>query len=611
MLTRQPHKTRMSISEKSINFDPKQKKVVHPELGARRRRPDGRRNNRNNSNGGRNFAPRRRGDYNNRRNGPRRYRNNFSQVGRQGPRSTRNGSNLARRKPLFPRTTLPRNPQGGFDNYFPNAPLDLNENKRIEREKEPGGDKNWFDPLVNGVSSAASTLFPLAEKLLPLVITGLGDYKIEPPVQTNSVVAAMTGGELGNEVPIMHNDKVENVISRTEYIGDIVSSTLPFSAQTFPINPGMDETFPWLAPMGNNYTQHRWRGLVFEIKTEASDYTNSVGLGYMAMATQYNSAAPDFTDKKSMLNYENASSGKPSENLLHAVECKKSDLVLDELYNRSGAIPSNSDIRFYDIGELTVAVGGQSVSGVVIGELWATYEIEFYAAKSSSSAGVNVGFDAYNLGVATSGALPLGNLSNPIKLPNSNLGTSLLTTSPTLVFPPKARGRYLIDYFGTHSVNYTVSAPPLTLTNCVLAANMWRNQTQSQQFTPGGLNLSYSHQFYLDINQDNATILWSVAGTVAADQGANLTITQVPRADNFTISPIFRHHLLKYRDQAGNEHTALDLRSYDDSDDDDISDSFDEEEYDKLMKKMAQWKMAHTLSPTLTGDTSKKTSRLT
>jgi hypothetical protein len=375
----------------------------------------------------------------------------------------------------------------------------------------------------------------------------------------------------------------------------------------------MDETFPWLAPIANNYTQHRWRGLVFEIKTEASEYTNSVGLGYMAMATQYNSAAPDFTDKKSMLNYENASSGKPSENLLHAVECKKSDLVLDELYNRSGAVPPNTDIRFYDLGSLSVAVGGQSTNGVVIGELWATYEIEFYASKAASSSGVNVGYDGYNLGTGTTGLLPFGNLAAPVKLPNSNLGTTMSAATPTILFPQKARGRYLVDYFGTHSVNYTVAAPPFTLTNCTAVANMWRNQTTSTQNTPNGLNLSFSYQFYIDINVDNASITMSTAGTLAADQGAQLLITQVPRADSFKGTPIFKHLLLKYQDQ-NQQIIAPRLRPViytDDSYDDSVSDddeSFDEVEYERLVKKMAMWKIQRAHPSTLGADSIKTTS---
>jgi len=242
--------------------------------------------------------------------------------------------------------------------------------KKMKKEKKNGAPESLWD--------LAGTLLPMIgqkaiDYIIPLLV-GFGDYE----VNTNSLVAQATHGDNGYAVPIMRNSKVANIFRHREFIGNVVSSTSAFAHFEYDINPGLDKTFPWAASLMNNYTNYRMRGLVFEFVSEASSYAAGPSLGYVAMATQYNPYDNVFTDKKAMLNSEYANSGRPSENLLHPIECAGNQISVCELTVRNRDLPSWADKRLYDIGRFTIAVGGQSVSDVVIGELWATYELEAY-----------------------------------------------------------------------------------------------------------------------------------------------------------------------------------------------------------------------------------------
>jgi len=214
-------------------------------------------------------------------------------------------------------------------------------------------------------------------------LVGLGDYELE----SNSIIAAATDGKNGGSVPIMHADRHCTPIQRREYIGDILSTTDPFKLYTLPLNPGILTTFPWGSQIARNYELYRVKGMAFEFRTLSSDYALSVGLGYICLATLYNSATDPvtaFQNKRMMENHEYATSGKPSVDIIHGVECSRKYLPQNELYVRSGALGVNQDIRFCDLGTFCYAVGGQSLSGQVLGELWCTYDIELYEPIATS-----------------------------------------------------------------------------------------------------------------------------------------------------------------------------------------------------------------------------------
>jgi hypothetical protein len=322
---------------------------------------------------------------------------------------------------------------------------------KSNQEKES---KPWYYQL-------AQDFGPTLGKMALAAVTGFGDYK----VQSNALLAQATEGENGSELPMMMNSKVSNVIQHREFIQNIVGYTGSFQITTFDINPGLNETFPWLYPIANCFTCYRILGMIFEFKSLASSYTANTYLGYVAMGTQYNSLDLPFVDKQSLENSEYANSTKPSKDLIHPIECAPQQVVLNEQYIRGGSVPAGQDKRFYDLGKLSVATGGQTSAGI-LGELWCTYEIEFYQPKLAISSGILVNTDFWtNSFVAP--ATPLG-LTHQQGTGGTMPGSSIVTGTGYL-FPPITAGRYMVEIIWTGNANVAVATyPALITTYCTL-----------------------------------------------------------------------------------------------------------------------------------------------
>jgi hypothetical protein len=149
-----------------------------------------------------------------------------------------------------------------------------------------------------------------------------------------------------------------------------------------PINPGLSSTFPWLAEIAANFEEYRILGMVFEYKTTSAASITSgtnTAMGVVMMATQYNANNAPLADKQHLENYEFATSCVPSISALHPVECAPNLNALSELYIRTAPV-TGQDLRLYDLGLFQCStVGFQSAN--IVGELWVTYEVEFFKPK--------------------------------------------------------------------------------------------------------------------------------------------------------------------------------------------------------------------------------------
>lgn len=348
-------------------------------------------------------------------------------------------------------------------------------------------------------------------------ILGNGDYEI----RANSLMGGVY------DPPELHNryDRVTCVKHR-EYIGDITASSA-FTLQSFPVNPGLFSTFPWVSQVAQAFEEYRITGLVFEYKTLSADYTtaDSAALGYVVMASQYNVLNPDFTDKKQMENYEFSNDGKPSKSFLHPVECKRSLNPVSELYVRTGAI-TTGDLRLYDHCKFQIATGGNNGSGI-IGELWATFEIEFYKPKLLDSDGQLQFTDHYfSLAANVNNSAPFG---IPILKANSNLGTTITgANNNQIIFPAGSLGnQYMITWQVTGSSTAVIN-PLVTLSNANLV-QAWKNSTATVVTNSGSTSSVLMYQFIIEIaNELAADVTFATGGTLpTSPTSMDLYITQV------------------------------------------------------------------------------------
>lgn len=353
----------------------------------------------------------------------------------------------------------------------------------------------------------------LSQKLIKH-FTGVGDYNIE--------VNTLMGPDFSP--PELINKSQRGVCLRhREYIGEITAAAT-FTNLAYDINPGISNTFPWLAGVANNFEQYAFTGMIFEFKSLSADYTTaaSAALGYVAMATQYNSLNPDFIDKIHMENYEFANSAKPSESFIHPIECKKSLTPTEPLYIRTGPVQANADQRLYDLGKFQIATGGNSGSGI-LGELWCTYEVCLYKPKLVDQDD-DILSGHWSLSTVT-GPGPLGTS----QLPDSDVTLEIVFTPTTITFPDTLNsGRYLITY-NCVGASTAITIPTITATSgCILVAD-WANHTIATFTTETGTtSTGLIIMFVLDILNFSAVVTWGGAATIPATiTSADLHIAQM------------------------------------------------------------------------------------
>lgn len=450
-----------------------------------------------------------------------------------------NGEQLGRRRAPPRRRARPRRVRGGrrYGGGRGNAGRKHHFRKAVAKasnlpppmsavEELPKPEESWFEKIMDVAPS-------VIEHVLPLV-AGMGDYSQAPDEdilatgekpRSNSLLSAATDGKVGSEVPYMHNDGNATRIQHREYIGDIYSSTSAFKTQTFTINPGMNETFPWLALIANQFTCYKLLGMIVEFVSEGSEYTNTAGLGYVALATQYNSYAPAFTDKRSMLNTQFADAAKPSKSFAHWIECKPDTIPVNELYVRSGTPPSGADKRLYDHAQVTLAVGGNTADGVVIGELWLTYDLEVFLPKTSDASGDNILFFDATL-TTPSNTQPLGSAQWVPSSKTSFLPT-LDPTGQVISFPNNIRGQFVVRFQWSSAAGVAPAYPTFTSANC----------TQSSTYPvihlspSAGTGVTSMMMVYsLILTKDGATVTLGAGGTLFSGGNGVCTcvISQIP-----------------------------------------------------------------------------------
>lgn len=355
-------------------------------------------------------------------------------------------------------------------------------------------------------------------------IFGLGAYDMKQ----NSIWDKLSAGQ----VPAMHSTDESIVFRHREYITDIVSSTSPFQATNYDINPGLVTSFPFLSQLAASFQQYRFRGLVYEFKSSSADALSatSTNLGYVALAAQYRSDAPTFTDKIAMMNEMWSVDVKPAENVLLPIECDPNENVLPFNYVRTGPLSPNQDKKFYDVARLCVATGS-TPNANTIGELWVTYEIEFKKPSATiTTTGANI--LAYTaISGNSSGGSPLG---NSLSVKYNNMGASISGNTITLPGSSLPSGAVFEGEFSWHGTTLVaVSYPALTYTN----ANQltWLDGAVAGTAPNSGEtagNVCYRVRFTVIDSNQPVTIAFGTAGTLPTTAShCHIIISQRPDAD--------------------------------------------------------------------------------
>lgn len=271
-------------------------------------------------------------------------------------------------------------------------------------------------------------------------ITGVGGYKI----RSNSLLSSAMVKNRSH-----HPDA--HIIRKREYLGDLISSPVAgqFQSQSFPLNPGLENTFPWLSQLAANYEEYAFEGLVFEFRSLSADALNSVNtaLGSVVMATNYSAGNPPFATKAEMEEYVYADSVKPSTSVWHFIECDPSQNVLGELYVRAGTVPVGQDPRFFDLGTFQIGSSGLQGTSVVLGEIWVTYQVALMKPKLVSALGKTNSYFHFDSTDTVSSVNPFGATRNIV---SSNVACTITPTTIQLPTSPLLQTyRVLTAWVGT------------------------------------------------------------------------------------------------------------------------------------------------------------------
>lgn len=319
-------------------------------------------------------------------------------------------------------------------------------------------------------------------------ILGSGDYKTNfDQIKNNSFITAGPPGFGGGATVTMFTHR--------EYICDILSSatTNNFKVQSFPINPAQEASYPWLSTIAQNFEEYQIVGQIYEFRSTSSDALNSTNtaLGTVILATQYDPTKPPFASKFEMENYEFAVSVKPSQSVMHAVECKNDLTPVTRLYTRSGTQAVNADLRWSDFGNFCIASTGMQASSVLIGELWVSYQIKCFKPRIPQTVGGNL----YSNHTIRTGAVS----TNPIGLSTiQSVGSLPITVGSTsILWTVQYDTQWLVTIIWTGSSASGLGAPAITFANCKRKDSPagFNNQSMQDLTCTGastGSTLSYS-----------------------------------------------------------------------------------------------------------------------
>lgn len=242
-----------------------------------------------------------------------------------------------------------------------------------------------------------------AQQLMPNVsrIQGSGDYVTNDIVHASTSAMKSNGG--GKGVPVFK-------YQHSEYIKDLVVPAVPtaFSTQRFTLNAADAETFPWLSRLASLYTKYRFTKLLFEFRTNTSNYSAAGGLGTVVMAPHYNVDALTFTSKQLMEAATHAVSAAPSSSVMMGFECDKRDSNVTWF----NVLNDNTMTRspFTDAGAVEIATNGlPGTPGVSLGELWVHYSCDLIEPYISVTDAITTGPTALAAGWYTASS----NLADP------------------------------------------------------------------------------------------------------------------------------------------------------------------------------------------------------
>nr|WPR18062.1 MAG: hypothetical protein [Crogonang virus 18] len=418
--------------------------------------------------------------------------------------------------------------------------------RQRNRQKKKGGKRGNGGPPIKG--SGAYTIGGLAAKVHSYLknrlpkgsfekagkaiggrmgrglsnITGVGDYVFNDIVHTPGLPT-----RVGNS---------KHRISNTEYVAELTSEGgTAFNLKTFKLNPFEKGVFPWASKIGTLYTKYRFIQLLFEFRSNTSDYAASGPLGTVIFAPIYN-VGQTFQSKQQMEAATHAVSTKPSNSIMCGVECAPGEDATNWKWVRT---VGQEATNLTDHGVFAYATSGlpqPEGTKLSLGEIWVHYTMELLDPILTTSNmeldGVAGGMVTWN---STAGrfATGLAGIS-----PGAQTGWSAPAGYASTAQITWAAGRPVTDYFvsidTTANLNWWFSRPGQYVVSAFASSTGSPN--------PNGLGPMYIAQITAGsgtVDQpDRVTIPQSAQAAVNVSRFV-ITVNAQDTRVSFSVSPLY------------------------------------------------------------------------
>jgi len=230
-----------------------------------------------------------------------------------------------------------------------------------------------------GAPKLGAMLGNAAESLISHIF-GSGDY-VEVPFDVNNNTITGDVNLITQQTPTFSGGGLSTRIVNKEFIASI-GMTDSFVTQSEYILPGNPFFFPWLSGFANQFSKYKFRGLVFEFRSTAANAISgtNAGMGQIFLCTLYDPIQLVPTNLAQLLNFYFATSCKPSESMIHPVECDPTSIPINPLWTAN--YDSGFTVDFHNYVMATLVFGAQGpVTYGGAGQLWVSYDIELFEPK--------------------------------------------------------------------------------------------------------------------------------------------------------------------------------------------------------------------------------------
>jgi len=166
-------------------------------------------------------------------------------------------------------------------------------------------------------------------------------------------------------------------ICEDEYIGEVIATSTGYANVQYAVNPGQATTFPWGSKIAALYEEYDFSYLEFYYKREVSEHATLGTTGKVILSFDYDASDIAPTTKQQVEDTVPHMDGMPSTPEIRLrLDCARMRKNIAK-YVRPGALPANTDIKTYDVGNLNVSTYGLAASSGTLGELRVRYCCKF------------------------------------------------------------------------------------------------------------------------------------------------------------------------------------------------------------------------------------------